>query len=337
MRKGNNAQIVFDDDGEILLIATGSDYCAEHEQGSMDMQKKFCRPLSAIYSPMTGKETSMEGLLDELRQNQKFFDGYFSGKVQVKFPSLLERKKIRNNLHDIHFDQYKDDCGEDMAVVCANSNREHAYKTLSHFGKNVEYDTKKKKQIASPAVLGGAWDSESFAFAVKGEELIAKLARFFQKIQAGEALFAGTFMPDSTDKRLTGVIVMDGKRLKPEHSAEIEKAQAEFENNILLNANDATRRVNQANIQKRGLGYSHVWNVWHPDEVQPYHPDFLERCKAQGRTPKVLCAINPDGSLRGKVMYGGPYTPEDLIALATGEKLEISRVESMPKVVGEAG
>lgn len=336
MRKGNEAAVIFDEDGEILLIATGSDYCAEHEQGSLEMQKFFCRPLSPIYSPMTGKETSMEGLLNELRHNQKFFDGYFKGEIQYDFPKLLERKQLRQNLEHIHFDLEKDEEGDDIAILCANGNRAHARQELRYFGKNFEFDAKTKKRIARPAEFCGAWGSKSFAFAVKGEELIAKFARFFQKIKESKAIFAGSFVSDSGEKRLAGVIVMDSTRLKPEHLKSIETAQVEYEHTLLLNAHEASQLVNQASIQGKakghGLGYSHVWNVWHPDETASYSADFVAQCVANKRAPEVAVAINPDSDIAKEIAYLGPYRTQDLVDFALGKTKKIERLRKTQEV-----
>lgn len=321
MRKGNTANVLLDNQGEILAIGTGSDFCAEHECGSMPMQRLFCRPVAPIVSPMTGKEVAMSELLIELRGNQQFFDGYFNGTLNFEFPQLLERKRISNNLDKIVFGMGVSCEGEPIGILACNTSLEYAAKKLNYFGTQSVFNDKTRKWDRTEACVAGAWDEETFALAVKGEDLIAKLARFTEKLQSGQGLFAGTFLRTGDGADLQGVIVMDIEGLKPEHQAEIDIAQAEFESTLVLNSHQASTLVNQANQTHRGLGHSFVWNVWHPEEEHIRESDFLARCKASGHTPKVVCAINPDASLRDSLSYGGPYPAEDLIAIAKREQL----------------
>ena len=321
MRKGNKANVLLDSQGEILAIGTGSDSCAEHECGSMPMQRLFCRPGTPIVSPVTGKQVALSELLIELRGNQQFFDGYFNGTLNFEFPQLLERKRISNNLDRIAFGMGVCREGEPIGILACNTDLAYAEKKLNYFGTQSVFNDKNRAWDRTEAHVAGAWDEETFALAVKGEELIAKLGRFAKKLQLGQGLFAGTFLRTGEGADLEGVIVMDIAGLKPEHRVEIDKAQDEFEATLVLNSHEASTRVNQANQTHRGLGHSFVWNVWHPEEEHIRDSDFLARCKASGRTPNVVCAINPDACLRDSLSYGGPYLVEDLVAIAKKEQL----------------
>lgn len=321
MRKGNTANVLLDSQGEILAIGTGSDSCAEHECGSMPMQRLFCRPGTPIVSPVTGKQVALSELLIELRGNQQFFDGYFNGTLNFEFPQLLERKRISNNLDKIVFGMGVCREGEPIGILACSTSLAYAQETLNYFGSQSVFNNKTQKWDWTEAHVAGAWDEKTFALAVKGEQLIDKLARFAAKLQSGQGLFAGTFLRTEEAANLKGVVVMDFAGLKPEHRVEIDKAQDEFEATLVLNSHEASTSVNQANQANRGLGHSFVWNVWHPDEEHIRESDFLARCKASGHTPKVVCAINPDAGLRDSLSYGGPYLVEDLIAIAKQEQL----------------
>lgn len=308
MRKGYNPELVLDKKGNIFAIATGSDACAEHECGSAAMQRWLC-------SGFAGKDSNMEQkLIEQLRQADKE-PGRMAKLLRlspkpVAFPALLSQKVIDSNLQHIHFVEGEDKHLKQPAAVLWASDRQSTpdlnYRELSIW--------KAENEIA------GAWDEDGFAFKVVGDKLIKKLKAFADKLKAGQGCFAGLFLADSGNRRLSGVIVALHTELRPEHKAALAKAQADYESNMLLKSRSRVDELHAVAHPRQGAREPHLktpgymWPVWKDGVVGG----------------EVLYALNPSYAV--KAQYWGPYSFEQLrewiVAKDKFELVPVSRTEA---------
>lgn len=279
MKQGNTPRILFAPDGEIFAISTGSDHCAEHECGSAAMQEHLCQGA-------TLEKTQERKLLQRIRRHLDAQASWL-GKVfsrGVSYPELLERKRLARNLQAVHLVQgsWK---GEKVASVIFS--RHGAPNVPMTFDENG---------------LFGAWDERNFAFGVHGDELADKLVRFHQRLQAGGALFAGTFLNETLAHadRLNGVIIALEGYLTAEHRLALDKAQLEWEANMRLKARSrlpeleaALRAAQEKGLKTRYPGY--LWPVWLDHQVDG----------------DIAYALNPGHGV--KAGYWGPYSYEELL------------------------
>lgn len=235
MRKGFEPVILLDKRGEIFVIATGADACAEHEGGSAAMQKSLCQGQAA--------ENPDGQLIDALRQ----------GKAVV-YPALLDRKQINQNLEAICFKEGTDKLGRPQALISFSGRHAHElpfdYSELRSYKESEEHVT-------------ACWDSHSFAIRVVGEKWVKKLRRFAEKLKAGECLFAGTFMQDHAKEHLSGVIIAAQNGLRPEHREAIAKAQSQWEASLRLKAKSRLDELYAVYRQQKSAELpGFLWPVW---------------------------------------------------------------------------
>ena len=288
MRKGNYPELVFDKKGNIFALATGSDACAEHEVGSAAMQRWLC-------SGFAGKDSNIERkLVEQLRQADKQ-PGVMAKLLHlspkpVAFPDLLSQKVIDSHLEHIHFVEGEDKHLKQPAAVLWVTDRPSTpdlnYRELTIWKAEDE--------------AAGAWDEHGFAFKVVGEKLIKKLKAFADKLKAGQGCFAGLFLADSGNRRLSGVIVALHTELRPEHKAAIAKAQQDYESNMLLKSRSRVEELHAVAYPRHGAREPHLktpgymWPVWKDGVVGG----------------EVLYALNPHNAV--KAQYWGPYSFEQL-------------------------
>lgn len=276
MRKGFDSAIVLDKRGEIFAIATGSDACAEHECGSKALQQALC-----------------EGQADADHAERLLIDALRKGET-VAYPALLSRKIISRNLDKLQYVEGVDKAGTPVAVFGYSP-----YSTL-------KVDDRELSTFREEGV-SGAWDERSFAIRVVGQKMVNKLKQFAERMQAGEGVFAGTFLKDGAKQRLGGVIIALHTKLRPEHRQEVAKAQAEWEATVRLKAKSRLEElyaVYREHCKPRGAvalpGY--LWPVWVNNEVDG----------------DVAYALNPDYGVDAP--YWGPYAYDDLKAWILAEK-----------------
>lgn len=270
MRKGSSATLALSKKGQLMAFSTGSSPCAEHECGSAPMQRTLCQ----------GQALSDEAVAGDLRRHK--------GLAAFVFPTLAERKAINQNLDRLSFVEGLDPLrGEPSAVFGYNLPANPLdHRELSTFNKTTD------------AV--GAWAEDCFAIRVFGARWVKKLARFAEKAQAGDALFAGLFLEHNRSPRFSGVTLALQSELRPEHRAAIKVAQAEWEQRILLKARSRVDELHnlcwtarrQGNAKAQLPGY--IWPVWKNNEVGS----------------QVLYRVNPDREARFKT--GGPFSYEQL-------------------------
>lgn len=292
MRKGYDAALVFDKKGEIFAIATGSDATAEHECGSRPLMNTFCEnPEGRATSGWRGflsrggaaSANGTESVLIEALRNNK----------EVSYPSLFERKKLQYNLDKLIFVEGAEKDGTPSAVL--------GY--APHGPSHIRVDHPELWPGIRGESVTGAWDEESFAVRVSGQRQVEKLHRFFEKLQKGDGIFAGTFLSDTSKVRLSGVIIALQSALRPEHKAAIQQAQLEWEASIRLKARSRVEELyalcrSQDERDKPSMpGY--VWPVWKDGVVDG----------------EVLYALNPGYGVEAD--YWGPYEFEELARWVT--------------------
>jgi len=286
MRKGFDAALVFDEQGEIFAFGTGSDATSEHEQGSKKMQDALCDPANA--RPPAGKVTQMLEQWGVTKRppltDEELIAALRAGK-SVQYPELLLRKALCRNLDKLHF------------VTGTENGQPVALLGFSPSGLRVLPIDHPELRMREGTNTSGAWDDREFAIKVRGEDLVAKLERFTTAVKAGDGLFAGTFLRQIGDVFLSGVIVARRSKLLPEHQADIAKAQADWEANLRLKSRS---RVDELHALTRGRDT--------PKHVRT--PGFIWPVWTNGPDTDVVYALNPNYEKYGK--YFGPYEFDEL-------------------------
>lgn len=242
MRKGFEPKLFFTRRGELLAFSTGSDACAEHECGTAPMQAHL-----SLFSD----SQVLEGLALEAR----------NGKV-VKIPGLEQRKGIKKNLQDIKFFETKDVDGCDIGLLLFSPKQHIERSTDIHPWILNELRFFDKHEVS------GAWDDESFAIAVKGTKNISALKAFHARLQAGNGIFAGTFLKEGEFSSAGGVCIAVTDLFRPEHRAGMNAAQAEFEKKFKLETLSRVKELNALmQAKKDGIAPGYIWATWKDDEV----------------------------------------------------------------------
>lgn len=271
MRKGYDPQLILDEHGDIVALATGSDACAEHETGSAAMQQALCSAAAVDGNEMERR------LVQGLRKGQ-----------DVCFADVLQRKRLDRNLDQLHFVKGVDRERGEAAAVMSFSARGAALVGLGDFELRIFERTQ---------AIAGAWDEAGFAFKVIGERLVAALERFVQAARQGDVVFAGTFLADQPDKRLSGVVLARVSKLRAQDLEQADKAQRQWKDSLRLKAASRLDELQElvrharAGSNVRLPGY--LWPVW---------------SGAPGS--QVLYALNPNHDV--KASYWGPYDFEQL-------------------------
>jgi hypothetical protein len=136
--------------------------------------------------------------------------------------------------------------------------------------------------------------------------MVAKLQAFYDKLQAGEGIFAGTFLKNGEFSNTSGVLIALESALRPEHRAGIKAAQLDYEQNMRLKARsrvdelNSVCRTSENGVRAKHPGY--IWAVW-KDAVDG----------------EVAYAVNPDNDVQRYIPYLGPYSFDDLKAWMIAE------------------
>lgn len=238
MRKGYDPAMFLDKKGRMFGFCTGSDACAEHEQGSRPMQEALCRK----------DGPSDEQVIERLRK----------GKLK-EYPMLLERKSISFDLKRIALLGGKDKkTGEPVAMIHFSAN-----------GRAPSLDDG-ELSLGYQKAVAGAWDQHGFAFKVWGEKGVKRLQSFHASMLAGDAVFAGTFLKSHDGVQASGVTIVDRTLLRGEHLAEIKKAQEKWEADMRLKADsklyafyERFSRARQKDPEARHIDLpGSLWAVW---------------------------------------------------------------------------
>lgn len=287
MRKGYDPAMFLDKKGRMFGFCTGSDACAEHEQGSRSMQEALCRK----------DGPSDEQVIKKLRQAGVSASASSLASVPFVYPMLLERKLIAFDLKRIALLEGKDKkTGEPVAMI--------------HFSANGRAPSLEDGElsIGYQKTVAGAWDQHGFAFKVWGEKDVKRLQAFHASMLAGNAVFAGTFLESHDGVQASGVTIVDRTLLRGEHLAEIKKAQDKWEADMRLKAGSQLDafydRYRSACLKDRTKDISlpgAIWPVW--------------RNQVDG---EIAYALNPGYGV--KAPYYGPYDLEQLERWTFAEK-----------------
>jgi hypothetical protein len=268
MRRGFKPKLILTPKGEIFAIATGSDACAEHECGSQPMQESLCK--GAVF-------TDNRKILEALRNGES-----------VLYPQLIERKAINRNLEHIHFLE-----GSENGVVCAAIVAQERY-----FNADMPLKAYRELDVYRDTEFSGAWDDSSFGFKVVGPKLVSKLKVFFDALQQGDGIFAGSFLKSDEFEDAGGVIVALSSKLRPEHHQCIKDAQSEFEQGLRLKAKSRVQELKDMCNASKAAHVSMPGYVW---------PQWLD-----GVDGEVVYAVNPGYYEQKHIAYIGPYTFDSL-------------------------
>lgn len=250
MRKGMRPSLLLDPSGEIFAIATGSDATSEHEHGAKPLMLE-----------LTGEEPRYVAATATALRRQG----------SRKVPSVMDGRKLCRDLDSIVFQQGDED-GEPVAAVGYSSRGN----TLDLLG----YSELSLSRYSDHKDMAGAWDEFSFGFKARGATLVEKLKRFHQSLQEGKGMFAGMFLTGEKHTHLGGIILCDSSKLRPEHRAAIEAAQAVFEEAVGLELD--SRAADLYALAKNGPNGTHL----------PF--GYVKAFKRDPDTGEVMYWFNPD-------------------------------------------
>lgn len=203
MRKGYNASWLLDRKGEIFAIGTGSDATAEHECGSAPLLREMCGADPLYVAPVA--EAILSGRLTEI-------------------PNILAGRQILPNLAELVFDEGLDFDGTPSAAIGCTA---RCY-SLAGLVKHKELSLS-SYEVSKGRFCAGAWDESSFGFRVRGDKNVAKLRKFYEALKAGHGMHAGLFLATT---ELSGVIICDASKLRPEHRQMMAIAQERFASKV---------------------------------------------------------------------------------------------------------
>lgn len=230
MRQGYESKLVFSKSGNLVAIATGSDYCAEHEGGSKILQ-----------SGLTVQVDVSEQTIAALQK-----------KLDVVYPDILESKRVVKHPAELQFVIIEGDVPEAM-LGFAQRELTH-YKSELHFRSGI---TREDPNVA------GAWDDSSFAIRVRGKKYVKALKAFYEAMLAGKVAFAGTFLKRKGDA-LTGIILADLSKISDDDKKAVKEAQAKMESDFRLKAASEVSSLHDEARKHLGdnkyVGF--FWPVW---------------------------------------------------------------------------
>ncbi len=258
MRKGFEPRLVFTRAGNLVAIATGSDACAEHEQGA--------KPLLNALASYSDED---DALVAALRAGKS-----------VSYPSIFDKARISKQPAELQFvERLKGDVPEAILGL--------SRQVLDWSDRELDYGWNMRDE---PQAVAGAWESSSFAVRVRGAKHVKALRSFYEDLWAGRCYFGGKFYEAPGGERLGGVVLVNGKFLGDDTKERVTKAQALYESNLRLKAKDDVAELHRelqaifksnAHLSSMNLGY--FWVVWSngPDSEIRYALNPGYRVKAQ--------------------------------------------------------
>ena len=206
MRKGFLGTALKVENGKIVMLATGADACAEHERGSAPLQ----RLLSTV--------GSLEDVRKAYKQNQKdslsrAWD-WLRGKIS-QLPQVLEVKRITHTESVRFLEGVDPQAKVPRAFITATGTSGYrSFESLCGICPHPHRDTEYS--------FVGAWDENGFCAGVSGDENIALLKDFFERIAAREVAQAGLYIEDVF---VAGVILADVSWLTEHYAQQIKEVQ----------------------------------------------------------------------------------------------------------------
>lgn len=238
MRQGNNPEMLLNEHQQIFALATGSDFTAEHEGG-------------------------MAPILETLTDNQAgpartAAKNIMAGR-QRTVGNLAKSRRLSANLELVEWREGVED-GEPIAgFVFAPDWSETPSLNHVSFRKELSFG-----RSAPRDRLAACWDEGGFAFLVKGEQAVRQLKEFYDALQAGDVMFAGTFLA-SQRPRLSGIVMCRVSLMNEEQRKSLEEAQDAYVKEVALYM--ASRHEELMNLPGvRRQSFLHIWPVWADDK-----------------------------------------------------------------------
>lgn len=203
MVKGFGATWLLDRKGEVFAIGTGSDATAEHECGSAPLIREMCGAEPLYVKPVA--------------------EAILAGRMST-VPDILAGRQVLPGLKELVFSEGMDFDGAPAAAIGFTSRCYTLANLVNHRELSMSrYDVEKGR------FCSGAWDESSFGFRVRGDKNVAKLRKFYDALQAGRCMHAGLFLAAT---ELSGVILCDMTKLRPEHRVQMAAAQKRFASKV---------------------------------------------------------------------------------------------------------
>lgn len=225
MRKGHPSGLLYAPSGELFAIATGADFVSEHEFGA-----------ESLVGAMTGQATPTASLCAQTLP------------VGAQMPDINQALRVMPDLEDLVFKQ-----GTEHGVAVAAIGFTARAQEL-HLLRHPELGF---SQVGAAPSAVGAWDEASFGFKVRGAELVQKLLGFYVAMQQGHVMLATHLTEHAPDfEHMRGVVLCDTRYLSDEHREAMKKAQASFEDGVMLLQHSRGKELlNQAHACFAGTGH----------------------------------------------------------------------------------
>lgn len=241
MRRGYRPRVVMNQAGDIMAICTGSDACAEHEQGS-----------ATLMSALTGKGA----------QTKREVARLVKACGPEAMPNLMQMRRITERLDQIVLAEAVTEFGPSAAVGFQAGREGSGWADMLLKDSELRQWSQKEK-------VQGAWSESEFALRVNGAQLVGKLRSFVEALREGRGIFAGTFMEYEKGERMSGVCIALEPLLTDAHREAMVKAQAVFEAGVRLEVRSRAQELMEMYRATHGghgrIGY--VWAVWKDGEI----------------------------------------------------------------------
>lgn len=277
MRRGMTPFMGMDRSGRVVVIATGADFCAEHEQGS-----------SALMQLLTGRgDVTARDVADMLRDG-----GQAGSPAAGQLPKLEALRAIKPLKEELFWHEGEDQGAAWAALLCGppwvwERARKSGRLDVGLLTGELGFRAGRTNGIA------GAWNSESFGFRVGGEKQVLALKAFVEAMRGGQCILAGSFLREWDGTRLSGVIIARQDLLQPEHRSMMVEAQQQFEAEVRLHLRSRLHELQEL-IRQHGKSPGYLWSVWRGGRVDG----------------EVAYALNPGWGVDAR--YYGPYGFEQL-------------------------
>lgn len=190
MKVGTSAKMVKVENDQIVALASGAGYCAEHEMGSnrlqaaMNLHGSWSKAQEAYV-----RRASLKGV-------SKWLDRLINGPVA---PVDVLSSKMINNLKNVAFLKYTDPAVKVERAFLVMSESLASWNNASRLNSLLPLSlaVDEYQYIA-------AWDDTSACFSMSGEKGVALLEAFYKELCAKNVAFAGFYL---AGYNVSGVIV----------------------------------------------------------------------------------------------------------------------------------
>lgn len=166
MRKGNDCDFIRNEDGQVIGLNLGADYCSEHEWGIDGIKTSFGmvvnekeKPFASWWKGLLGLDKPVMGV--EKRSITKCSENLLKGEGVVKWKDYQAKPKSKEHKADVYYIGFK--------PHHYSSNDPHDY-----YKKNLQQIWDGSKQV------WGWWAESDFMVASTNKEIIDQLFQAFQ-------------------------------------------------------------------------------------------------------------------------------------------------------------